>query len=93
MQEIGEIAKKHKYKSKEGEQLQMNIDVIPNDMEKCMSFMPGKHLVFLASFQFMSSSLDSLVSNLPKESLKYTSKEFKGEKFNSMSQKGVCLSL
>ena len=29
-----------------------------------MSFMLGKHLVFLDSFQFMSSSLDNLVKNL-----------------------------
>ena len=37
----------------------------------------------------MSSSLDKLVSNLPKGSLKYTSKKFKGEKLELMAQKGV----
>ena len=37
----------------------------------------------------MSTSLDKLVSNLPKEDLKYTSKEFTGDKLSLMSQKGV----
>ena len=37
----------------------------------------------------MSSSLEKLVSNLPKESLKYTSQKFKGKKLDLMSQKGV----
>ena len=54
-----------------------------------MASMLGKHLVFLASFQFMSLSLDKLVSNLPKESFKYTSEQFTGKKLSLMSQKGV----
>ena len=37
----------------------------------------------------MSTSLDKLVSNLPKEDLKYTSEEFTGDKLSLMSQKGV----
>ena len=37
----------------------------------------------------MSSSLDKLVSNLPKEALKYTSEEFTGVKLSLMSQKRV----
>ena len=40
-----------------------------------MAFMLGNHLVFLDSFQFMRSSLEKLVSNLPKESFKYTSQK------------------
>ena len=44
---------------------------------------------FIDSFQFMSSSLDKLVSNLPKEAFKYTSEEFTGKKLSLMSQKGV----
>ena len=89
MQEIGEIVKKNTYKNKKGEEKQMNINAIPNNLEKYMAFMLGNHLTFLDSFQFMSSSLDKLVSNLPKESLKYTSKKFKGEKLDLMAQKGV----
>ena len=89
MQEIGEIVKNNKYMNKKGEECQMSINAIPNNMEKYMAFMLGNHLTFIDSFQFMSSSLERLVSNLPLESLKYTSKKFKGEKLNIMSKKGV----
>ena len=54
-----------------------------------MAFMLGDHLTFINSFQFMSSSLDRLISNLPKEAFKYTSEEFIGKKFDLMSQKCV----
>ena len=54
-----------------------------------MAFMLGNHLTFINSFQFMSSSLDKLVSNLPKDDLIYTSKAFKGRRLDLMSQKGV----
>ena len=37
----------------------------------------------------MSSSLDKLVRNLPKDDLIYTSKVFKSKRLNLMSQKGV----
>ena len=47
-------------------------------MQKYMAFMLGNHLTFIDSFQFMSSSLDKLVSNLPKDDLIYTSKAFSG---------------
>ena len=61
MQEIGAIVKKHAYKNK-----QMNINAIPNNMEKYMAFMLGNHLTFIDSFQFMSSSLENLVKNMTK---------------------------
>ena len=89
MQQIGEIAKKHAYTNRKGEKQDLNINAIPNNMEKYMAFMLGNHLTFINSFQFMSSSLDKLVSNLPKEVLKYTSEVFKGKRFDLMSQKGV----
>ena len=85
------IAKKHAYKNKRGEECHMNINCIPNNMEKYMAFMLGNHLVFLDSFQFMSSSLDNLVKNLPDEVFKYTKHEFKKEQFNLMKQKGIIL--
>ena len=66
-QQIGEIVKKHTYNNKKGEDIQMNINAIPNNIEKYMAFMLGNHLTFIDSFQFMSSSLDKLVSNLPTE--------------------------
>ena len=89
MQEIGKIAKEHTYTNKKGEKVEMNINCIPNNMEKYMAFMLGNHLVFLDSFQFMSSSLDNLVKNLPDEALKYTYNRFKQEQFNLMKQKGI----
>ena len=89
MQEIGEIVKKHTYTNNKGEKKQMSINAIPNNMEKYMAFMLGNNLVFLDSFQFMSSSLEKLVSNLPSKSLKYTSQKFKGEQLDLMVRKGA----
>ena len=89
MQQIGQIAKNHAYKNKKGEEQHLKINATPNNMEKYMAFMLGNHLNFTESFQFMSSSLDKLVSNLPKEDLTYTSEEFTGKKLSLMSQKGV----
>ena len=89
MQNIGEIARKHTFKNKRGEEKQMDINVIPNSMEKYMAFMLGQNLVFIDSFQFMSQSLSNLVKNLPSGAFKYTSQEFQGEKLSLMKQKGV----
>ena len=89
MQQIGEIANKHGYTNKKEEKQDLNINAISNNMEKYVAFMLGNHLTFIDSFQFMSSSLDKLVSNLTKDDLIYTSKAFKGKRLNLMSQKGV----
>ena len=51
--------------------------------------MLGNNLTFIDSFQFMSSSLDKLVSNLPKDAFKYTSEQFKHNRLNLMIRKGV----
>ena len=90
MQQIGMIAKNHAYKNKKGEEQHMDINAIPNNMEKHMAFMLGEHLNFIDSFQFISSGLDKLVSDLPKEAFKYTSEVFTGKKLSLMSQK-VCI--
>ena len=70
------------------------INVIPNNMEKYMAFMVGKHLVFLDSFQYMASSLDALASNL--SSYPFVSQEFNPDMSTSnelmvklVTQKGV----
>ena len=89
IQEIGKIVKKHKIKDKNGDENEMNISIIPNNMERYMAFMLGRHLKFIDSFQFMNSSLEKLVSNLNKDQFYYTSKIFKGEKFDMMTKKGV----
>ena len=54
MQQICHIAKKHTYKNTKGEEKQMNVNAIPNNVEKYMSFMLGYHLVFIDSFQLMN---------------------------------------
>ena len=89
MQEIGAIVKEYTYKNKKGKEQHMNINAIPNNIEKYMAFMLGDRLTFIDSLQFMNSSLEKLVSNLPRQSLKYTSKRFKGEKLDLMVRKGV----
>ena len=66
MQEIGAIVKDYEYTNKDGKKCQMNINAIPNNMEKYMAFMLGNHLTFLDSFQFMSSGLEKLVTNITK---------------------------
>ena len=88
MQRIGEIANKHGYTNKKGEKQDLSINAIPNNMEKYMAFMLGNHLTFINSFQFMSSSLDKLASNLPKDDLIYASKAFKGKRLDLLSKKG-----
>ena len=88
-QEIGQIVKDNKYMNKKGEECEMSINAIPNNMERYMAFMLGNNLTFIDSFQFMSLSLDKLVSNLPKDAFKYTSEQFKDNRFNLMIRKGV----
>ena len=46
-------------------------NVIPNGLEKYMSFTINDKLPFIDSFQFRTSSLDSLVKNLYKDDFKY----------------------
>ena len=65
MQQIGKIAKNYAYEDKKGRDQPLKINAIPNNMEKYMAFMLGNHLTFIYSFQFMSSSLDKLVNNIP----------------------------
>ena len=54
----------------------LKINVTPNGLEKYMSFSVNNKLIFIDSFQFLSSSLDSLVKNLAKVDFKYLSQEF-----------------
>ena len=66
MQEIGSIGKSNN----------LSINRIPNNKEKYIAFILGKHFVFLDSFQFMASSLERLAANLPTDEFKYTSQVF-----------------
>ena len=54
----------------------LKINIIPNGLEKCMSFSIYINIRFTDSFQFLSSSLDSIVRNLAKDDFKYFSPEF-----------------
>ena len=89
MQQIGEISKTYTYKDKKDKDRQMDNNVIPNGMEKYMAFMLGKNLVFIDSFQFMSSSSERLVSNLPNEAFKHTREEVGVVKTMVMKRKGI----
>ena len=54
----------------------LKINVIPNRLKRYMSFNINNNLIFIDSFQFLSSSSDSLVKNLNKDDFKYLSQEF-----------------
>ena len=66
----------------------LNTNVIPNGLEKYMSFSINNKLSFIDSFQFLSSSLDSLVKNLDKDDFKYLSQEFDNNVLDIVKQKG-----
>ena len=67
----------------------LNIKVIATNAEKYMAIYLDKHLAFIDSFQFMSSSLSNLAKNLPHNKYIYTSEAFSGEKLDLMKEKGV----
>ena len=54
----------------------LKINLIPNELGKCMSFSINNKLILIDSFQILSSSSDSLVKNLNKDYFKYLSQEF-----------------
>ena len=51
----------------------LKISVKPNELKTYMSFTINNKLSFIDSFQFLNSSLDSLVKNLNKDDFKYLS--------------------
>ena len=80
--ELGELIKK-------GEE-NIKINVIAQNAEKYMAFYIGKHLSFVDSFAFMSSSLDKLAGNLEDRDFIYTKDYFTDlVQFNLMKRKGV----
>ena len=83
-----------------------NIDCIPNNEEKYISFTKNtvvgsytnkegktksiKHKIrFIDSFKFMSTSLESLVNNLPDDAFNNLERYYKGEKLSLVKGKGV----
>ena len=72
---------------KELSKFNCNINVIPNGLEKYMSFTLNKNIIFIDSMLFMNSSLDKLVKNL--NGFKYLSKVFKDEQLELVKKKGI----
>ena len=60
-------------------------NVIPNGLEKYVTFFLNKNLVFID----INSSLDELVKNLSDEVFKYLVKEFGSENLELLKQKGA----
>ena len=69
------------------ENFKLKISVIPNGVKKCMSFTINDKLSFIDSFQFLSSSWDSLVKTLNKDDFKYLSQEFDNNVLDLVKQK------
>ena len=68
--------------------LSLKINVMPNGLEKYVSFSFNNKLSFIDSFQFLSSSLDDLVKYLNKDDFKYLSQEFDNNVSDLVKQKG-----
>ena len=51
--------------------LNLKISAAPNGLEKYMSCTINNKLSFIGNFQFLSSSLDSLVKNVKKDDFKF----------------------
>ena len=63
-----------------------------NRLEKYVTFnINNKFRIFIDSFQFLTSLLNSLVKNLGKDEFKYLSQEFDSNILNSVKQKGFYL--
>ena len=58
----------------------LKVRVIPNEFEKYMRFTINNNLKFNDSFQFLGSSLNSLVKNLNKDHFKHLGQEFDKKK-------------
>ena len=56
-------------------------------MEKYLNFSINNKLSFIDSFQFLSSSLDSLFKNLNEDDCKYLSQEFNNNTLDLVKQK------
>ena len=66
----------------------LKINAILNGLEKYVSFSINNKLIFIDSFQSLSSPLDSLVKNLNKGDVKYLSQEFENNVLDLVKQKG-----
>ena len=74
---------------KELSKFNCRISVIPNGLEKYMSFSLNGNIVFIDSMLFLNSSLDKLVKDLSDEDFLYLSEEFSGEQLELVKEKGI----
>ena len=74
---------------KELSKFNCKVSVVPNGLEKYMSFTLDKNIVFIDRMLFMNSLLDKLVGNLISEDCKYLSEVFIGEKLELVKKKCV----
>ena len=68
--------------------LDLKISVLPNGLEKYISFTINNKLSFNGSFRFLSFLLNSLVRNLNKDDFKYLSQEFDNNVLDLVKQRG-----
>ena len=66
----------------------LKISVAPNGLKKYTTFTINNKLGFIDNFQFLRSSVDSLVKNLNKDDFKYLSQEFDNNVLDLVKQKG-----
>ena len=64
----------------------VKVNVIPNGLEKYMTFTINRNLLFIDS---MNSSLDALVKNLSDNDFKYSFEEFSSEILKLVKQQRV----
>ena len=76
---------------KELDKFNCKISVIPNGLQKYMSFTLYKNIIFIDSMLFMNSSLAKLVKNLSDKDFKYLSELFNDEKLELVNKKGFIL--
>ena len=68
--------------------LDLKISVLPNGLEKYISFTINNKLSFNGSFRFLSFLFNSLVRNLNKDDFKYLSQEFDNNVLDLVKQRG-----
>ena len=66
----------------------LKINLIPNGLEKYMTFISNNKLSFVHGFPFSFSSLNSLVKNLSKHDFKYLSQEVVNNVLDLVKKKG-----
>ena len=81
--------------NQELDKFNLKINVISKGLEKYLSFTIKNNLTFIDRFQFLSSSLDSLVKNLVKnlnrDDLEYLNQEFENNVLELVKQKLVSI--